>query len=184
MAFRPSDPLGKSTSMPTPSPIRRSWATVIPTNHGPIQMIGYETGEGDSWHLAFVRSGGEHNTEASGLWVLPASSCTCLSHTLAPECLNTLTKEFRRFAHSNRGVAISLFQHPRNFGPLMLGEGLNIAQFFTTSRCAGTGPLPFANCPVGCKIRKILRDIGVRNICLEYPLSPEWKKALEFTLSS
>jgi hypothetical protein len=138
-------------------------------------MIGYATGEDDSWHLAFVKLG---DGNARGLWVLPASSCTCLSHNLPTESISTLTSEFQRFARSKRGVAISLFQHPRNFGPLMLGEGANLQDFVATSRCRGiTGNSPAAVAQVeACEIKKILQEIGVRGVCLEYPCALEWKK--------
>lgn len=149
-------------------------------------MIGYATGEDDSWHLAFVKLGAGNAPDARGLWVLPASSCTCISHNLPTESIRTLTFEFQRFARSKRGVAISLFQHPRNFGPLMLGEGANLVDFVATGRCRGiTGNIPAAVVQVeACEIKKILQEIGVRGVCLEYPCAPEWKKRLECSLFS
>lgn len=162
-------------TMPNSAPFRRAWTTIIPTPDGPIRMIGYDTGLRDCWHLAFVRLGSEYEYEAHSLWVIPARSCRCLSSGCVPENMSALTREFRRFAKSRRGLAISLFQHPRNFGPLMLGEEGNAPAFLESARCKS--PAAETKQTRGlddrCSIRKILREIGVHDVSLEYPRAPE-----------
>lgn len=161
--------------MPNSTPLKRAWITTIPTPDGPIRMIGYGTGLHDCWHLAFVKSSCECGSEVPRLWVIPARSCACLSNNYPPENMSVLTGEFRRFASSRHGIAILLFQHPRNFGSLLLGEDEGNALAFLASACGSSAAETkrTQGSDHQCLIREILQEIGIDDISLEYPPVPE-----------
>jgi hypothetical protein len=145
-------------------------------------MIGYPTTNLDSWHLAFVKLGKSNAHGRLGLWIFPASSCMYLAQKdVATENIRALSREFQRFTRSKQGVAISLNQHPRNFGPLMLGEGIDMSAFLATSCCHRTtaNVSAFSVQRKTCEIAKILQEIGVDNIYLEYPSGSELQKGPE-----
>jgi hypothetical protein len=152
----------------------RAWATVIPLKSGPVRMVGYAAGCRDLWHLAFVRAAAEGHGGVPKLWLLPAGSCTCLSKDSSPECQSRLAHELRRFLGSENAVAIALYQHPQSFGPALFGVENEIGRLMNDERCNGwTNKKKNA---LGrrerCELRRILNDLGVSRVSLEYPRLP------------
>jgi hypothetical protein len=93
----------------------------------------------------------------------------------SPECWSRLALELRRFLGSENAVAIALYQHPRSFGPALLGVENEIGRLINDERC---------NCRMNrkrnaldgkgrCELRGILNDLGVSRVSLEYPRLPE-----------
>jgi hypothetical protein len=134
-------------------------------------MIGYTTNSPHSWHLAFLTACNDKAASTPRLWILPAGSCICAPKASAPESLGKLTAEFRRFVLAKNAIAISLYQHPRHFGPLFLGAESEIQEFLYSESCHTSAESELKRAGQ-CNIRNILLDLSISRVRLQYPDIP------------
>jgi hypothetical protein len=162
---------GSNKAAPSSGTIVRAWSTVLPIKSHRLQMIGYESGVEGGWHLAFVKAGSDAGEAPVDIWVFPASACTCMWGMSEAESGPELASAFQEFLRAESGIAVALLQHPRDFGPLIVGGKPDIAGCMFQRQCRGALPGAFTGSTAtgACVIETILCDLGVKQIHLRYP---------------
>jgi hypothetical protein len=136
-------------------------------------MLGYRTGDDSRWHVVLVRRGSDGEGRKPGLWVMPRLACRRDGESGPAGDADELHSEYRRFAVCKYGITIALSQRPHNLGCLLYGIHAEDETGPDISECgmvAGTS---------SCTVKRILREIGVEKVQLEYPHSNNLQRCLD-----
>lgn len=150
--------------MNTDHTFRPLWITKIPTPSGSIKMAGYPAATGKVPHLVFMHSEGWDRSFPARLWLLPGRSCWCVGRWLDPEMPEILSGEFQRFMETRNGVVIALHQRPEEFGRVVFGNAPRWP-WVAARRCIENE----SGGPLNCTVARILANLGIHGVCLEYP---------------
>jgi len=153
-------------------PLERVWSTWIPTESGRIQMRGYSTGVEGKWHLALIRRCDEGDDTTPKLWIIPQLVCCHDAGSRPTDDTDELHFEYRRFAVCKYGVTIALSQHPRNLGFLLYVIQTKVEKLPYLSECK------IAAGASSCSLKRILKEIGIKKVQLEYPRSNNLQRCL------
>lgn len=153
--------------------LERAWSTWIPTESGRIQMLGYSTGYEGRWHLALIRRSNDGEGRNPGLWVIPRLACRRDAGSRPAGDADELHFECQRFAACKFGITIALSQHPRNLGQFLYGihaKGERRPDISECGKAAGES---------SCILKRILKEIGIEKVQLEYPYSINLQRCLD-----
>jgi hypothetical protein len=136
-------------------------------------MLGYSTGEESRWHLALVRRSNDDEGGKPGLWVMPRLACHRDTASQPAGEADELHFEYQRFALCKYGITIALSQHPENLGCLLYGIRAKDERRPDISEC---GEAATAS---SCILKRILKEIGIEQVQLEYPRSNNLQRCLD-----
>jgi hypothetical protein len=135
-------------------------------------MLGYSTGDESRWHVVLVRRSSEAEGRSPGLWVMPRLACRRDGGS-GPADTDELHSEYKRFAVCKYGITIALSQRPHDLGCLLYGIRAKDETVLDISECgriAGTS---------SCTVKRILKEIGIAKVQLEYPHSNNLQRCLD-----